>query len=271
MNPVKLLHVASASIERNVLELGQHFKSPELVELDGMPVFRHRQQDDLLMSYLKCVRLCSLNNAVLVLLDSGQIYETFILARCIDESVEDIFYLSRARGAGDSPSEDQLQMVREFFQEEFARPNDPLNTNTARNRLKREKIQAAIAADVAAPLNPYDSKQSSKVIHRSFSGYVHGAYPHIMEAYGVSGGVGRYFTRGLAGTPRMGECIDVLLHSFYRGILAARVVAKRCSSPEVDDALLAIANLFDEFLPTFAEDPKVVLRRIKDRARKSKT
>lgn len=271
MNPVELLHIACASLDQSVLELGQHFDAPELVELNGLPAFRHRQQDDLLMSYLKCVRLCSLSHAVLVLLNSGHVYETFILVRCIDESVEDIFYLSRARGAGNTPSEDQLRMVREFYQEEFGRPNDPLNTSAARDRLKREKIQAAIAADVAVPLNPHDSKQSSKVIHRSLSGYVHGAYPHTMEAYGVSDGVGRYFTRGLAGTPRMGECIDVLLHSIYRAILAARVVAKRCGSPEVDDALLAIANLFDEVLPAFAEGPKVVLRRIKDRARESRT
>lgn len=271
MNAAEIIHIAVAGLERSVLELGGHFDAPELGKLNDLPAFRHRQQDDLLMGYLKCVRLCSLNNAVLVLLNAGHVYEAFIIVRCIDESVEDIFYLSRARGAGDALSDDQLQMVREFYQEEFGQPHDPLNTSAARNRVKREKIQAAIAADVGGPLNPHDSKQSAKVIQRSFSGYVHGAYPQIMETYGVSGGVGRFFTHGLAGTPRMGECLDVLLYSVYRAILAVRVVAKRCGSSEIDGALLAIGKLFEELVPGFVEDPKVVLRRIKDRARGGKT
>ena len=45
-------------------------------------------------------------------------------------------------------------------------------------------MRAAIAALPENPVNPHEHAQTPGAIYDAFSGYVHGAHPHIMELYG---------------------------------------------------------------------------------------
>ena len=61
-------------------------------------------------------------------------------------------------------------------------------------------------------------------ISKAYSGYVHGASPHIMEMYG--GNPPRYHVAGLVGTPLYSHHKDDLWNYFYRGICAFGFAAK---------------------------------------------
>ena len=49
-----------------------------------------------------------------------------------------------------------------------------------------------------ADLNPSDAQSAMSTLHKAYSGYVHGAYPHIMELYG--GNPARFHMAGMRDT-----------------------------------------------------------------------
>jgi hypothetical protein len=87
---LRLLQESGDALEQAVQALQPHFPTPALVErAQGVPEFRHDRRDDLLMSYLKCVRCVSLMRAGTALLGWGFYQEVAVLCRCLSESFED--------------------------------------------------------------------------------------------------------------------------------------------------------------------------------------
>ena len=95
--------------------------------------------------------------------------------------------------------------------------------NTKRHRTPRDKIRKAI--DAVTPEQIPALKDTATTIHKTFSGYVHGAYPHIMELYG--GHPAHYHIHGMLRTPKVLEAKDQLAMNIYRGVLFGRLAAKR--------------------------------------------
>jgi hypothetical protein len=60
-----------SDLEMCVQALGDYFDHPVLVNYGGIPYFRHENQNDLLASYLKCVRIISSLNAAFLLFEKG--------------------------------------------------------------------------------------------------------------------------------------------------------------------------------------------------------
>lgn len=230
-----------SELEQCVQTLGDYFELPTLVDYGGFPFFRHENLNDLLACYLKSVRIVSSLNATLSLLKKGFVQEIYVLCRCIDEFCEDIWFLSTPLG-DNGPSKDQTRFIEEFFQEEFDHPDNPLTSTQKRDRVPRKKIHAAISRLDGQPLNPSDSKELQRTLQQTFSGYVHGAYAHIMELYGGSPPL--YHTMGMKETPRLKECEQQLVSYVYRSIIAIRVVARRVEASSWDAKLNVIAENF---------------------------
>lgn len=127
------------TVEAAVQKLQGHFRSPALVEVaNGVPMFRHEQYDDLLISQLKCVRCVSLLRAGTLLLLNELYQEVGVLCRCLSESVEDSMFLATPLGEDSRPSKAQAQLVAEFFQQEFRRSFKAAGfPNQARTRVTR--------------------------------------------------------------------------------------------------------------------------------------
>ncbi|MBU4387840.1 hypothetical protein KJ644_05265 [Candidatus Dependentiae bacterium] len=228
-------------LEMCVQALGDYFDRPVLIDYGGFPYFRHKSQNDLLASYLKCVRVISSLNAALILLEKGFTQEVYVLCRCIDEFCQDVWFLSTPLGEN-GPSKDQLRFIEEFFQEEFDEPNNPLKSTQKRDRVSRNKIFSAISRLDGQPINPSDSRELQRTLHQAFSGYVHGAYTHIMELYG--GLPPRFHTTGMKGTPREKECEKQLVSYIYRSIIAVKFVARRTQASALDSKLSQISEDF---------------------------
>jgi hypothetical protein len=219
--------------------------------------FRHATQNAPLLVLLKGVRTVSLLKAALILFRCGHAQEIGILVRCMDESLEDMMLFLQDPGSDPSIEKAQARALREFFQEEFEDPNAALLTSASRDRVPRDKVRAAIASLGAQAINPHDHGQILRTIHSTFSGYVHGAYPHIMELYG--GAPARYHMTGMAGTPRMAEMLRQLVNQTYRGILGAQLTSGKLGQKQV----LTVRKDMEARYPNVAPDPNVAIAKLK--------
>lgn len=249
-----------------VHRLSRHFERPTFVEVNGHPEFRHMERNDLLLSFLKCVRAASSLNASVVLLRSGYVQEVGALCRCVDEFCEDVLFLATPLGENGTYSTDQNRLVEEFYQEEFPEDPGPLMQPQARNRVPRDKVRAGIARIDGMPINRHDATQLHRALGRTFSGYVHGAYVHIMEMYGgPSLEQCRYHTSGMLGTPRIEQHTDLLANYVYRFAISAEVVARRCEDGEVITELEAARLRFEQATGFGAGDANALLDKAKRR------
>jgi len=239
-------------LEQCVQALGDDFDRPVLIDYGGFPYFRHENQNALLACYLKCVRIVSSLNAALVLLEKGFFQEVYVLCRCIDEFCEDVWFLSTPLGVN-GPSNDQIRFIEEFFQEEFDKPDNPLKSTQKRDRVPRKKILSAISRLHGQPINPSDAKELLRTLHQTFSGYVHGAYPHIMELYG--GSPLRYNTTGMKNTPREQGCEKQLVSYVYRSIFAVQVVARTAGASALYAKVSRIAENFVKQTGCVSDEP----------------
>ena len=104
-----------------------------------------------------------------------------------------------------------------FYIEEMDKPGDLLASKQTRPTIPRRKIRAYLARLDGATLDPYTSGELQRTIAKAYSGFVHGASPHIMDMYG--GNPPKFHVDGMLGTPRIQLHRNDLLHYFYRSII----------------------------------------------------
>lgn len=102
------------SLDGCVQLLADSFPAPMLVELHGSWLLRHRleQQNALLLSFLKLVKIASHNNAALVLLNAGYVQEVYALCRMIFEACDEILHMRDPAGEDGQATEKQRHFLR---------------------------------------------------------------------------------------------------------------------------------------------------------------
>jgi len=95
----------------------------------------------------------------------------------IDEQGEDILFLTLR---STQTSNYREQFVKSFYQEEFADADDPLST-IERPQVSRKKIRAAIFSKGTGFADPSTAVAAAHTVTSAQSGYIHGAYVHIMD------------------------------------------------------------------------------------------
>jgi hypothetical protein len=101
----------------------------------------------------------------------------------VDDFCNEIFFLLKPQSEDGSFSADQILFLESFFQEELDQPGDPLASKQKRATVPVRKIHATFAKLASTELNSSDAQELLRTTQQAFSGYVHGAYPHIMEMY----------------------------------------------------------------------------------------
>ena len=160
------------------------------------------EHTDSLVCYLKGMKAVSTLNATLILLKSGFTQEVGALCRMVDEACNEILFLIKPEGEN-SLSNSQEQFLDSFYQEEFSDSQNILEAHNPRHTVSSQKIHASIARTMSISINPSDAQAMTSVVQKTLSGYVHGAYPQIMEMYG--GNPPHFHMHGMLGTPRMIE------------------------------------------------------------------
>lgn len=212
--------------------------------------FRHETLTESLACYLKGIKTISTLNACIVLLRHGYAQEVGALCRMADDFCNEIFFLLQPQGENGNFSNDQIRFLENFYQEEFDRPADPLKSAQKRETVAVKKIHATFGKLAAGELNPSDAQELLRTTHQAFSGYVHGAYPHIMEMCG--GNPPRYHVSGMHGTPRIEEWRCQLTGYVQRLIIASVFVARKLG---VTDLEAPLRSLLEEFEKATGTEP----------------
>jgi len=127
------------------------------------------------VAYLKAVRAVSGLHALPVLYEHGLLIDGGTIVRCINEALSEIFFVLENYPA--------ISSKVEGFIEHFLTTQTSTDEKEARPVASR-KIHSAEARVFEEQLNFTDSMKMIRHVYETFSGYVHGQYPHIMEIYG---------------------------------------------------------------------------------------
>ena len=185
--------------------------------------FRYNEKGIYQAIIQKLARAQSAVRAAYVLLENGFCQEQAILHRVIDETNEDIIFLVYAV-TNDSITDLHKRFLEAFWEEEVDESGTMIDSKQKRPMIPRKKIRAYIAKVEGNILDQSRSIELSRTISSTYSGFIHGASPQIMDMYG--GNPPHFHTKGLLGTPRMQEYADDLWNYMYRTFLSHIIVAK---------------------------------------------
>ena len=113
-----------------------------------------------------------------------------------------------------------------------------------RNRVPRRKVYAALGKITGDIVNPSDGAELHRTLSQAMSGFVHGAYPHIMELYG--GNPPHFHLNGMLGTPIHEISIMQARHYYYRGIQALMLLSQAFQNETLATELLYLRNSFEK-------------------------
>ena len=86
-----------------------------------------------------------------------------------------------------------------------------------------------------------------KVLHKAYSGYVHGASPHIMETYG--GQPARFHMNGMLDTPLCHSHVDGFWNYMLRGLMSFVMEAKASGDEEFFTSIRQYCRDFEASAP----------------------
>lgn len=218
----RLFQEAQAVINGAFRILEKHVPQPQRKPFRDHFVFRYAEQSIEQAIIQKLAKQVSTLNAALVLLDAGYYQEQAILQRVMDEMMEDIIFLSYAVLFHEE-TKLHKDFLAAFWEEEFDVPDDPLASTQKRPMVSRQKIRAYLSRAEGAPVDPSRGVQFYRMLHKAYSGFVHGASPQIMDMWGGNPGV--FNIEGMRGTPREVLAAHDLWNYFHRALNSTMFVA----------------------------------------------
>jgi hypothetical protein len=217
--------------------------APEFVEMSFGSAFRYKEKDIYQAMVQKLARLLSALRATQLLLENGFVQEQGVMQRMIDETNDDILFLVYAV-TNDTITDLHQRFLDAFWEEEIDESGDLMQSAQNRPMIPRRKILAYIAKMDGAELDESRGIELYKTISKAYSGFVHGASPHLMEMYGDDPGY--FHTAGMLGTPRMAAHADDFWNYMYRGFLSFMFVAKAFGDARYVEDLNEWAKRFEE-------------------------
>lgn len=222
------------NMETTLKVLENRVPSPKLIKFGKGHAFRYVERSIHQAIIQKLARIISGLHAARILLDHGFAQELGALQRMLDEFQEDIFFLSYAV-IYDDLTELHQRYLDAFYEEELDKPEDPLASTQKRPMIPRKKIRAYLARVEGANLDHSKSIELHRTVSKLYSGFVHGASPHIMDMYG--GNPPRFHVKGMLGTPRIEEHMHDIWNYFFRGIIVFGFAAKVFGDEELFNSI----------------------------------
>jgi hypothetical protein len=188
----------------------------------------------------KLTRVITGLRAAWLLLDQGFLQEQAVLQRVLDELHEDISFLALGAILNDMTSL-HTEYLSAFYEEEFD-SESAIESTQKRPMISRKKIRAYVARTEGLP-DPSRGVELYRTLSKAYSGFVHGASPHIMDMYG--GDPPQFHIRGMLGTPREREYRQDLWNYFFRSIIAFSLAARALGDEPLFEGLLAYKHEFE--------------------------
>ncbi|WP_241814080.1 hypothetical protein [Caballeronia zhejiangensis] len=237
---------ATHHMEATVQLLCTRLPPPQMKFVNGVAMgYRYSDQGALQAIIQKMARVVSALRAAQLLLSGGFIQEQAAINRMLDEAEDDINFLSLGIVFGET--ELHKQFLTYFFIEEYGDPNRPIQTRNKRGSIPRSKIHAYLHQNPAMSSDPSTGSAVMQTIHKAYSGYIHGASPHIMEMFG--GTRPSFQMSGMRNTPLWEDHVDDLWNYVYRGILSFGMAAKAFGDDDLCLRMLAYSREFERCEP----------------------
>lgn len=221
--------------------------------------FRVSNEDltDSLACYLKGVKAVSTLNGALILLKYGFTQEVGALCRMVDEACNEILFLIKPEDKN-ILSKHQKQFLDSFYQEEFSDVGNILKAHNPRHTVPSQKIHASLAKSIFSSINPSDAQAMTSVVQKTLSGYIHGAYPQIMEMYG--GNPPHFHIEGMLGTPRIKEWTTQVIGYTDKLILLSILISNKLGAYGVEKLMQDFRFEFEKQFSTRSSlSPKELL------------
>ena len=175
-----------------------------------------------------------------MLIEHGFVQEQGILQRAIDETNENIFFLCVAVTNNEQTALHN-NFLSEFWKEDYSDPSQPVASRIPRGQPRRSKIRAFLNRVFGQP-NPSGADAVGRTISEMYSGFVHGAAPHILELFDE-----RSLKFSLSGIRHSVRHIDYVLdaqNAYYRSLHSGVMVSKALGFADV---LADVTIALDEF------------------------
>lgn len=215
---------------------------PQKVPHGNSFIFRYVEKTIHQAMVQKLARVISGLQAARLLLENGFLQEQAAVQRMLDEFHEDVLFLAYAVINKQEASLHQ-EYLDAFYKEEFDAPT-AIESSHDRPMVKRKKIRAYVARVDLQGTDPSTGVTLSHTIHSGYSGFVHGASPHIMDM--VEGNPPRFRIHGMNGTSRQEEHRHDLYNPFFRAIISFAVAAKAFGDNKLAQSLHAWLLEFDK-------------------------
>jgi len=191
---------------------------PKLVHFgDEYAYYRYEEKSIHQAIIQKLARLVTGLQSIRLLNRCGLLQEQAVVQRTLDEFEQDIRFLSIAV-IFDERTRLHERYLEAFYEEEFDNRLNAIESTQKRHTIPRKKIIAFLAKDRGTGKNQSSSIKVMTTLSKTYSGYVHGASPHLMELY--YGDPPKFHLFGAKDSPLFEDHEADLINYFYRGILA---------------------------------------------------
>lgn len=204
-------------------ELFTLLEKPERQQFGYGYVYRYKEKSARQAIIQKLARQITGLQAIVIMNRAGFLQEQATLQRTLDEFDQDILFLCYAIIFNDW-TEHHNTYLDAFYQEEFDRPESAIESSQKRPMVPRDKIVAFISKDRGAGPDQSSTIKVARTINKTYSGFVHGASPQLMELY--YGSPPSFHLFGSKDSPFFGDHSGDILNYFYRTITAFAFSAK---------------------------------------------
>ncbi len=231
-------------MEQALDRLTKRVPAPQWIRLFGERfAFRYVERTAQQAIIQKLARIITGLRAAHLILRHGFVQEEAVIHRVLGDLIEDVLFLSYGILKNDLKEKLHESYLADFYQEDFADPNNPLASIQKRTPVSRRKIQAYLARADTKIGNPSHNQEVFRAIQQVFSGFVHAASVQILDMYG--GNPPHFHVRGMLGTPRMREYERDIWNYFERGMADFVIAAAVLGDPELQQQLWSQKQNFD--------------------------
>jgi hypothetical protein len=214
---------------------------PKLVRFGDKFAYRYEERTIHQAIVQKIARLVTGLQSAMLLNRCGLLQEQAVIQRTLDEFQQDVFFLSFSV-IFKEPTELHKRYLEAFYEEEFDNASTAVSSNQKRPMIPRQKIIAYLTKDRGIGYGQSNSVAFMRTISKTYSGYVHGASPHLMElCYGEPP---RFHLFGNGNSPLFDDHKADLINYFYRGILAFAISAKAFGNEKLFEELHCFSLAF---------------------------
>lgn len=237
----RLYDSALEMMGRSFGALSQKVGEPELRPIGDGHVYRYKDKSIYQAIVQKLAGVVTGLQAIRLLNKAGFLQEQAALQRMVGEFEEDIAFLCFAITFRDSTALHE-EYLAAFYEEEFDVPDSAIDSTQKRPMIPRRKIRAFICKDRGTGYDQSSTIEVVRTISKTYSGYVHGASPQLMELY--YGRPPKFHLWGATDSPLYEDHTDDLLNYYYRSILSFAFSAKAFGEEALFDHIRTFAGEF---------------------------